>query len=296
MQFNLEQLRAFSLSVETGSFSAAARKMGKAQSAVSTAISNLELDLGVTLFDRSRREPVLTEEGQVLLPQARLILQQAQLLSGHADALVAGEEGRISLAVEESLLGEELEQLIVRMDREFPLLELELLVPARRDILQLIQQGRADIGVLLSTMETWEGYYLKPLKQMSVIAVAATDHPLAGELLPDLDALKQHRQLVLTSRAGGLSPGDGEQMGSRIWKVESLYVLLDLVRQGLGWAWVPEHIARKWLQEDKLCMLHFDGGGDMIHMPLDLVISPTYKEGQVGRWLHRELLQLSFLV
>lgn len=50
-----------------GSFSAAARKLGKSQSTVSTAIANLEIDLGLNLFDRSSRKPMLTEHGRVVL-------------------------------------------------------------------------------------------------------------------------------------------------------------------------------------------------------------------------------------
>lgn len=60
---SLEQFKALLAAAETGSFSAAARRLGKAQSVVSTAIANLEIDLGLELFDRSGRYPVLTEAG-----------------------------------------------------------------------------------------------------------------------------------------------------------------------------------------------------------------------------------------
>jgi DNA-binding transcriptional LysR family regulator len=75
---NLDHLRAFVWAVECGSFSAAARKLGKAQSAVSTAIANLEIDSDVELFDRSKRSPVLTTEGEALLPFARSVLLGSQ--------------------------------------------------------------------------------------------------------------------------------------------------------------------------------------------------------------------------
>lgn len=294
MRFNLEQLRAFSLSVERGSFSAAAREMGKAQSAVSTAISNLELDLGLELFDRSRREPTLTEEGQALLPQARVLLEQAQLFEGRADSMAAGEEGRLTLAVEEALIGEALENLLVRFEQSFPQLELELLNPARRDIIRLVQQGRVDIGVLISTMEVGTGFYLKPLKQMAFIAVVGGNHPLGGKLLSGFDELRNARQLLLTSHEGNLAAS--EQVSHKLWKVESQYFLIDLVSRGLGWAWVPEHLVRPWLDEGKLTMLRFTGGSDLFHMPVDLIISPKYKEGTAGQWLYRELAELEFLV
>ncbi len=74
MNFTLDQLEAFSASAETGSFSAAARKLGKAQSAVSMAISNLEIDLGLELFDRAGKYPVLTFTGEMFLREAETIL------------------------------------------------------------------------------------------------------------------------------------------------------------------------------------------------------------------------------
>ena len=268
--------------------------MGKAQSAVSTSISNLELDLGLELFDRSRREPSLTEEGKALLPQALTLLEQARLLEGRADSMAAGEEGRLTLAVEESLIGDAVEDMLERFEHEFPQLELELLTPARRDIIRLVQQGRVDIGVLISTMDVGEGYYVKPLKQMAIVTVVGAGHPLSDKLLPSFDELRYHRQLLLTSRTGQIVAS--EQVSSKLWKVESQYFLMDMVKRGLGWAWVPEHLARPWLDDGSLSMLRFDGGGDLIHMPVDLIISPKYKEGTAGQWLYRELAELEFLV
>lgn len=63
-----EQLEAFVASVETGSFSAAARQLGKVQSGISQQIMNLELDTGLQLFDRSGRYPQLTALGITCCP------------------------------------------------------------------------------------------------------------------------------------------------------------------------------------------------------------------------------------
>jgi DNA-binding transcriptional LysR family regulator len=68
---SLDQLRTFIAAVDEGSFSAAARKLLRAQSVVSETVSNLEDQIGVPLFDRSGRYPRLTPEGVVLLADAR---------------------------------------------------------------------------------------------------------------------------------------------------------------------------------------------------------------------------------
>ena len=73
---SLEQLKILLAAAETGSFSAAARKLGKAQSVVSTAIANLEIDLALTLFERSGRYPQLTEAGRRMVAEATTLLPQ----------------------------------------------------------------------------------------------------------------------------------------------------------------------------------------------------------------------------
>lgn len=57
MQVSIEQLEAFAAAAEQGSFSAAGRALGKAQSAISTQVANLEIDLGVELFDARAAAP-----------------------------------------------------------------------------------------------------------------------------------------------------------------------------------------------------------------------------------------------
>ena len=293
MRFNLQQLTAFVAAVEQGSFSAAGRSLGKAQSAVSTAVANLELDLAVNLFDRSRREPVLTAAGQVLLPQARLVLEQARAFQGQADALAAGEEGRLVLAVEESLVGPELERLLGRFEQRFPLLELELLNPARLDVISLVTEGRADLGLMIAVFTAPEGYRITPLGEMLQSAVAGAGHPLARLERVSFDELRRHRQLLQTSRSGR---GHGmDQISAQLWRVESQYGLLELAKQGLGWAWAPDHMVAGAVADGSLCRLRFEGALDHHHLPVDMITGNHYVEGIAGRWLRDALMSLSFL-
>ena len=101
---SLDQLQMFINAADSGSFSAAARRLGKGQSAVSLGIANLEIDLGVELFDRATRKPQLTREGERLLGFARAVVQQALDLEIAASALMQGAETRIRLAVDDANL------------------------------------------------------------------------------------------------------------------------------------------------------------------------------------------------
>ena len=120
MSLSLEQLQAFVTTVETGSFSAAARYLGKAQSAISTAVSNLEIDLDNSLFVRSGRYPVLTPAGERLLVEARVILERCEHFRGVAKSLGEGVESRLVLAVDELYPEATLGGLIEDYSRRFP--------------------------------------------------------------------------------------------------------------------------------------------------------------------------------
>ena len=96
----LDQMRALVVVAEAGSFSAAARKLGRVQSAISQSIQTMEATLGVTLFDRSTRTPALTEAGQAIVNDARLVLEGAKAMRAHAESIAADVEPEMTLAVD----------------------------------------------------------------------------------------------------------------------------------------------------------------------------------------------------
>src|SRR6266403_960840 len=99
----LNQLRTSIAAVDEGSFSAAGRKLRRAQSVVSQTLANLEAQLGVKLFDRSARYPRLTEEGRSLLADARSVADHVDGFKARARALREGLERDCSIGVIGSL-------------------------------------------------------------------------------------------------------------------------------------------------------------------------------------------------
>jgi DNA-binding transcriptional LysR family regulator len=96
---SLDYLRIFVAVTDAGSFSAAGRRLGRAQSVVSQALANLEGQLGVPLFRRTGRLPELTPEGKSLLAKAREIVAGADSLKADARALAAGLEPELSVVM-----------------------------------------------------------------------------------------------------------------------------------------------------------------------------------------------------
>lgn len=116
MRYSLEALSTFVEAVSCGSFSAAARILRKSQSAVSTSIANLEVDLGISLFDRSSREPVLTEEGKKVLSYVHAILSASERLEEVAVSLAGETEARLTFVLSDTLHPDLLEDIMVQFD------------------------------------------------------------------------------------------------------------------------------------------------------------------------------------
>src|SRR6201987_5211041 len=96
----LDQLRTFIAAVDQGSFSAAGRKLRRAQSVVSQTLANLEAQLGVKLFDRSARYPRATEEGRSLLVDARAVTDNVDEFKANARSMREGLEPALSVAID----------------------------------------------------------------------------------------------------------------------------------------------------------------------------------------------------
>jgi Bacterial regulatory helix-turn-helix protein, lysR family len=97
---SLDQLRTFLAAADEGSFSAAGRRLRRAQSVVSQSLANLEGQLGVKLFDRSGHLPVLTDQGRALLANARAVAGDVDLLKARAKNLAGGLKPELSVAAD----------------------------------------------------------------------------------------------------------------------------------------------------------------------------------------------------
>ena len=241
MQWNLEQLRLFVGVAEMRSFSALARRLGRAQSAVSGAIALLEADLGVLLFERSSgRQPRLTPAGAALLEEARAVLQQCERLEGRALGLARGEESRLRLALDEAMPYPPVLASLGALAEAFPSLEVQLASGGQGDVARKLLERQADLGLLFHLEQMPRALERQRLGGIEMVTVCGANHPLAGEAAVGLRELAGHRQLLMTPQ-GNRYPG-GEQLGPRVWQADSFYVMAELVSRGLGWAWLPRHV------------------------------------------------------
>lgn len=238
MQWTLDQLRQFVAAAESGSFSAAARRIGRAQSAVSTSVGLLEADLGVELFDRSRRNATLTPAGEVMLLEAKELLRQAGGLNQRALSFAGGEDARLSIALDEALPYLVLGALVVELAARFPALELTQLNGTATEVADYVRQGRASIAFHFDRGDPGGDFAHRYLGNVAQGIFVASGHPLAA--LPEVTRteLAHHRQLVMQ-----MEGVDDMVLSPTVWRTDSFYSIAGMVADGLGWAILPLNIA-----------------------------------------------------
>ncbi|WP_018410156.1 LysR family transcriptional regulator [Methyloversatilis thermotolerans] len=289
MNFSLDQLLAFQAAAESGSFSAAARRLGKAQSVVSTAIAHLEIDLGLSLFDRGGRYPRLTAEGERLLRDAQRILDDCRHLQALAGDLVGGTEARLTLAVDDESHLPWLDGLLADFAQQFPRVELELLFPLMDDLVHMLLEGRAQVGIGYEQIEPQRDITRHVLGRVSAPMVVAPAHPLARTSPVRREDLAHARQIALTARGQG-TEGQPFQVSSQVWWVEGDPAVLELVRRGHGWAMVPDFLARGPLARGEIVEIHCEEPLALRCHSLELLWHRGRALGRAGQWMKAALL------
>jgi DNA-binding transcriptional LysR family regulator len=234
-----DQLRTFIAAADEGSFSAAGRRLKRAQSVVSQTLANLEGQLGVKLFDRSARSPVLTEQGRALLSDARKVTGGMELLKTRAKALAGGLEPELSVVVDAMFPVVSLISSVAAFQARFPATALRLYVDAWSGVLEPVLDGRCSVGIM--------GFHTIPplltrerLLTVSLAIVVSPRHPLASHTAPIPAAvLAEYTQIVHTDRADLLSAQQIGPLVPRTWFLSHLGDKLAFLRAGLGFGDVP---------------------------------------------------------
>ncbi|WP_224022455.1 LysR family transcriptional regulator, partial [Burkholderia vietnamiensis] len=239
-----EALLAFAEAAQLGSFSAAARKLGKRQSTVSEAIANLEIDLGVRLFDRATRTPTLTDAGRALLPQVQRALEAGAAIDRIAARLAHGEEARLTLVVSDTYQSKRYEETLMALERRFPALELECQIAEHDDVLDLIQQGRAQLGLMAARAVYPADIGAATVAEESEIGLfVGRMHALAayGDAEVPHAALRDARELRLNTyvKPEDQRAEDRIVVGTQRWLAPSYLMLLEMAVLGFGWAELP---------------------------------------------------------
>ena len=292
---SLDQLRAFIAAVDEGSFSAGARRLRRAQSAVSELVSNLEAQIGVVLFDRSERYPKLTPAGVLLVADARTVVANVDLLKARAKGIAGGLESELSAVVDVLFPIEAIAESAKEFRDRFPRTPLRLYVEALGGTYGPVLDGRCSLGVVGSLPIAPDSMTLERLQSVAMVVVAAPEHPLAlVEGVISKVELAKHVQLVLTDRSQLTAGREFGVMSPFTWRLGDLFAKHAFLLKGLGWGAMPLHTVAQDLREGRLAKLSVE---DLPDEGLVLAMSAAYltakPPGPAGRWLIQRLRQCS---
>jgi DNA-binding transcriptional LysR family regulator len=288
---SLDQLRTFIAAAEEGSFSGAARKLGRAQSVVSDLVGNLEGQVGVHLFDRSGRYPRLTPEGEELLIDARCVVAGVDRLKARARGMAAGLEPELSAAIDVFFPIAAITASAKHFREKFPDTPLRLYVEALGGAFQPVIDGRASLAVVGTLPLMPPGLTAERIGSVAMVMVAAQEHPLAAwpGIIPK-EELARHVQLVLTDRSSLSSGREFGVMSPSTWRLADLFAKHAFLLNGLGWGGMPLHAVERDLTEGRLVKLMVeDVPADGLLMPMSAVYPAAAPPGPAGRWLIERL-------
>jgi DNA-binding transcriptional LysR family regulator len=283
----LDQFRTFVAAADEGSFSAAGRRLGRAQSVVSQTLANMEGQLGIKLFDRSGRIPVLTEPGRALLPDARAVAGNIDAFKARARGLAGGLEAELSVVVDVMLPTPVLTHAVAEFSLRFPDVPLRLYVEALGAVLQLVLDETCAFGIVGTLPDVPDSVVRERLMEVQVVPVASPSHPLTRHPAPlTINDLSGHVQLVLTDRS---RLSDGTEVGvvsAKPWRLADLGAKHAFLKAGMGWGGMPLHLVQADIHSGALVIL------DVVEMPKRgawVLLSAAFKAdappGPAGRWL-----------
>lgn len=284
---SLDQLTAFIAAAESGSFSAAARKLNRAQSAVSSLVSSFEAQIGVKLFDRTLRYPALTAAGTILLADARGVVGNLEAMKARAKGMSGGLEPELAVVVDVFFPLEAITTAAKAFQDRFPATPLRLYVEALGATYTPVLDGRANLGIAGSLREAPPGIVREPLGAVMIGMLAAPAHPLAAIEGPIPNGeLSKHVQLVLADRSSLSEGRDFGVMSPLTWRLADMFAKHAFLLDGIGWGGMPLHAVQQDIAAGKLVKLDIeDMPPEGLALPMSAIYRADTPPGPATRWL-----------
>ena len=253
MNIDLRQLRYFVAVAEEMHFGRAATRLHMTQPPLSQTIQALEATLGTALFSRTKRSVSLTAAGVAMLPEARRILMQAELMPAIARRAASGESGRLSLSFVSTADYSVLPPFLREFRKHYPQVQIDLREATTDVQLEDLAQGRIDAGLVippLSDKAKGDIDYMPVLSEPLILAAPTGIKALQGKKNIPLKILRDmpliifprriapafHDAILAYFHEAGLTP-----------KIEQeaiqMQTIVGLVSAGMGIALVPQSVS-----------------------------------------------------
>lgn len=259
MNFSIEQLQAFVTVYEQRSLSKAGLQLNRHRTTVGQVISNLEDMVAVQLFERSGRSIEPTEDAHTLYYYAKQSVEQTRVFDKVAMSLAGGSLEEITIAYPSFIPHNLLHYIRSQLDKDFPLLRANFVVRSNKAAEKGMKAGQIHFSIVLghsiSGIQSYDSIFLGHMEFVPFVKKGGPMSKLPSNEV--LGELKTSRQLLLRSLSEeGFK--DKVVYSANVEEYEQLALVIKMVKEGLGWAWLPKILSESEIVTDNLEPLEFD--------------------------------------
>ncbi len=293
MNFTFRQIRYFVAVADSFSVSRAAAELHISQSAVTSAIRELETELGAPLFERNPRGVTLTTQGHQFLLHARRILGAMTEASHSLKAVAQQDQGRLTIGVTTLVAGYYLSEALGRFRRAFPAVQIEVKEDEQPFLEHQIVNGEVDVGILMTNRTIRQEAFDTELLTRSPLRLwLAANHPLCAESTLSLTALGEESMISLTAdqldQNHRWRPASLRHLPRIVLRTASVEAVRSLVASQLGVALLPDFAYRPWSLEQERVEAR------PIKEPIPAIdIGLAWRRGSRLDWTAREFIDIA---
>ncbi len=283
---NLAELQAFVHTYEAGSFAVVAQRYGKHASTYSRRVNNLELDLGLDLFTRNGSHIVPTEDGDALYQPAKAILNEVEHFGRRVELCLEENETALKVAIDSALTGFSPEHTIATIAQEFPATEIEVLSGNTQQVIAMLEQKQADVGIVLSSFDYPSDIVNHKLFDFRFVRTMAPSYAeqlgLALSKPVEPSVIRTMKQIVLApiNRLGV----NTQNYSNHLLNVDNFAMAKSLASRGIGWTNLPLADCQNAIDSGELIAFKVEYDHDL-EWSVDSIWLPGVKRGPVARRL-----------
>lgn len=244
---NIRKYEAYVRAVELGSLSKAAEELGYTQSGISHMMQSLEEEVGFPLMVRTSSGIVPNNEGEMLLPTIRQLLNTNEALGQYIAKIKGADTGRIRIAAYPSVATYWLPGIIRNFQKDYPNVEIQITEMGSGAIEGIMENRQAELCIYAGG--EGKGFEWVPLCQDRLLALVPPNHPLAAGSAVSLDALSAEAFIM------PMPDYDGEvrfilnkmkHWPHILFSACSDYAIINMVTEGLGVSILSELLLKNY--------------------------------------------------
>jgi DNA-binding transcriptional LysR family regulator len=284
---DFRNLKAFLYVAELDSFTRAGKVLGYSQSAISSQVKQLELELGARLLERVGHTVCLTDKGREVLQYANQILRLTQEME---DALKDDNPvaGHIRLAMADSLCPAFFNGDFTCFRKSYPDITLKIIIAGTEEMFRLLNHNEADMVYTLDNHIYHAAYVIAQEERIPAHFIACAGHPLAGQAALPVQALLEY-PFILTEKGMSYRRLIDEKLASQSLEMTPVLELGNtgqicrLVSQGAGLSFLPDYATHDAVQAGQVCRL------DVAGFDVEIWLQLLYRR---GKWVSPAMNQV----